>query len=103
MKPDKEQMLTSLLSNASRSFACFEELMSVPADTVDSTIRSKAYMRRLRICFISLYEYLCEKTSLPEEYREKSLEDIADYFVSKKVLSADDKEVFALLGNVDDE
>ncbi len=100
MNQNKQEVLTSLLSNASKSFAQFELLMAVPQDAVAPSIRTQAFMRRLRICFISLHEYLCEKSSLPEDYREKSLEDIADYFISKQVLTADDKEQFVLLGNV---
>ena len=100
MSKDVQEVLALLLQNTTKSFEQLEELLKVPEDSVAPTIRNAAFMRRLRICFISLYEYLSEKATLPEEYREKSLEDIADYLISKQVLTSDDKEPLVLLGSV---
>ncbi len=100
MTQDKQEMLTHLSNNIKASVGLFGELLSVPQDAVLSTIRAKALMRRLRICFIGLYEFLNEKADLPQEFRKKSLDDIADYFISKQMITADDKDAFVMLGSV---
>ncbi len=100
MKQDKHEVLTHLCNNVSQSVELFGELLAVPQDAVSSSVRGQALLRRLRICFISLYEFLNEKTELPEEYRKKSLDEIADYFITKQVITAEDKDAFIMLGSV---
>ncbi len=97
MTQDKEKVLASLLTNAASSAELFAQLMNVPVDAVPATVRTHALLRRVMICFISLYEYLCQKVDLPED--KNSLEDIVDYFVSKNVIMSQDKDLFISLGS----
>lgn len=100
MKQDKHEVLTHLCTNVSQSVELFAELLAVSEDAVPKEIRTKALMRRLRICFIGLYEFLSEKAELPQEFRQKSLDEIVDFFISKQMLTADDKDDFVMLGSV---
>ena len=100
MKQDKQEVLTHLCTNVSQSVELFGQLLAVPKDAVSLTVRAQALLRRLRICFIALYEFLNEKAELTEEQRKKSLDEIADYFVTKKVIAAEDKDAFIMLGSV---
>lgn len=92
--------LSQVIDHMVQSAALFKQLLAVPQGAVAPSIRNKALLRRLHISFISLYELLSLQSELPEEYREKSLEEIADYFISKQVLTADDKDAFILLGSI---
>ncbi len=100
MAQNKQEMLTHLFNNIKGSVGLFEELLAVPQDAVPEGVRAKALMRRLRICFIGLYEFLSEKAELPEEFRKKPLEELADYLISKQMITAEDKEAFVMLGSV---
>jgi hypothetical protein len=74
--------------------------LSVGDKTVPLFIRNQAFMRRLSLSFIALFEYLRAASELPQEYLDKQPDDLASYFVEKGFLGEDDKESFTLLANI---
>jgi hypothetical protein len=99
-KSNQEELLSQLSANLSKSFDLFEELLAVPAESVPAAIRNKAVFRRVYVCFLSLFTILGTKSELSDEYIEKSNEELADYFIAKQVLPADDRDSFVLLADV---
>jgi hypothetical protein len=101
MQADKLELLSQLSNNLLYTYELFGNLLAVPKESVPVSVKNKAFLRRLSISFISIFELLNEKSNIPKEFREKKkLEEIADFFISKQVLSPDDKDSFVLFGNV---
>ncbi len=100
IKHKKEDRVPRLYSNLVATIALFDTLLETKKKEVTSSIINRAMMRRLRVSFLALYEYLREKTAIPSEYSDKPLEDIADYFIKHGCFEEGDKEEFLNLGSI---
>lgn len=96
----KEDVLPRLYRNLAASVEVFGDLLETDSQIVSQSIRNLAMLRRLRIGFLALYEFLREKTQIPKEYDDKALEEIADYFIKQGCLEKDDKDLFVTLGSI---
>ncbi len=96
----KRETLTLLCKNLTVSVDLFDKLFSISETAVPQMIRKKALLRRVRVSFLALYEYLREKAQPPTPLHDKPLADVADFFIKENVLAADDKDSFMLLGNM---
>jgi len=73
----------------------------VPGDSaIAKNLYARSTMRRVRLCFLVLHDYLALTAGKSEEMNQKPLEELADFFVEKKVLQSDEKESFVLLGSL---
>ncbi len=102
MKSTKVTKVTKVLKLQQRlieSVDRFSTLLNYPKEKVPKMVRQKAFLRRLRICFILAYEYYDCVAPLPED-KVTPLEQGVDLFVAHGVLPKEDKQAFLTLGEV---
>lgn len=95
-----EQAVIQLHANLSKTVALFHTFVETELPVLPDFIKHQAFMRRISLSFIALFEYLREASALPQEYLEKQPEELAAYFVEKGFLEEGDKESFATLASM---
>ncbi len=99
-KHNTKEGVPRLHANLAASVAMFGSLIGVDEKLIAPAIKNQALMRRFRVCFLALYEYLREKTAITKEYSDKPLEEVAEYFISKSAFDKEDKESFITFGSI---
>lgn len=95
-----EKLTPPLYANFASTVELLGTFLSVEDQAVPRFIRNQAFMRRLSLSFIALFEYLRAVAQLPQDYLDKQPDELATYFMEKGLLAEADKESFTSLANI---